>query len=380
MLGAVNVCPDLTPACFAACAAILGLGLCSGRAQPVNDIFAFRTVVAGTNVNATGSSVGATTETGEPYHAGKPGGASLWWSWTAPADGSITVRTAGSSIDTLLGIYAGSLVSSLTELGSNDDEDFAAGLTNSKVVIDVSSNQTCQIAVDGFMGASGTVKLSIQFGPPQPPPPAPPWALPDPYGAMVYSTNFAGQVVILNFWATWCLDCRLEIPELVALQEKYRADGLVVVGANTGGFGDTPAAVQYFLQTFAPAINYQVVMASLTMMQDYGVFNTIPITFVIDRQNLIRKKYSELQTADTLEKQIIPLLYDSSVLASRLNGSQLLLSWPTQAQSFTLEATTNLAGTNWTLWPTPPTVFDGTNTVSVSAEGSPRYFRLHLSY
>jgi thiol-disulfide isomerase/thioredoxin len=197
---------------------------------------------------------------------------------------------------------------------------------------------------------------------------------------MVYSTNFAGKVVILNFWATWCLDCRLEIPELVALQEKYRADGLVVVGANTGGFGDTPAAVQYFLQTFAPAINYQVVMASLTMMQDYGVLNTIPITFVIDRQNLIRKKFSGPQTADTLEKQIIPWLYDSSVLASRLNGSQLLLSWPTQAQAFTLEATTNLAGTNWTAWPTPPTVLDGTNTVSVTAEGSPRYFRLHLSY
>jgi len=380
MLGAVNVWSDLLRASFPACAAMLGLGLCMGRAQPVNDLFDFRAVVTGTNANATASSFGATTETGEPYHAGKPGGASLWWSWTAPADGSITVRTAGSSFDTLLGIYSGSSVSSLTELGSNDDEDFAAGITNSKVVVDVGSNQTCQIAVDGFMGASGTVKLSIQFGPPQPPPPAPPWALPDPYGEMVYSTNYAGKVVILNFWATWCVDCKLEMPDLVALQEKYRADGLVVAGANTGGFGDTPVAVQYFLLTFVPAINYQVVMASLAMMQDYGVLNTIPITFIIDRQNLIRKQYTGRQTADTLEKQIIPLLYDKTILASRLNGSQLVLSWPTQAQAFTLEANSNLAGTNWTAWPTPPTVLDGTNTVSVTAEGLPQYFRLHLSY
>lgn len=380
MLEVVNVCPDLLRSSFAACAAILGLGLCAGRAQPANDNFAFRTVVTGTNVNAAGNSIGATTETGEPYHAGKPGGASLWWSWTAPADGSITVRTAGSSFDTLLGIYTGLSVSSLIELGSNDDEDFAAGLTNSKVVINVSSNQTCHIAVDGFMGASGTIKLTIQFGPPQPPPPAPPWALPDPYGAMVYSTNYAGKVLLLNFWATWCVDCRLEIPELVGLQERYRADGLVVVGANTGGFGDTPAAVQYFLQIFAPAVNYPVVMASLTMMQDYGVLNTIPITFVIDRRNLIRKRYSGLQPADTLEDQIIPLLYDETALAFRLNGSQILLSWPAQAQTFTLEATTNLAETNWMAWPEPPTVLDGTNTVSVPAEGSLRYFRLHLSY
>src|SRR5262249_40224771 len=71
---------------------------------PVNDNFANATVITGSSVSATGSNVGATKEPGEPPIAGNAGGASVWWSWTAPASGSVTISTAGSSFDTILGI------------------------------------------------------------------------------------------------------------------------------------------------------------------------------------------------------------------------------------------------------------------------------------
>src|ERR1039457_3552368 len=102
---------------------LIGLGASLSQAQPANDMFANRIVITGTNIVVTGSSVGATRETGEPYHAGNTGGASVWWSWKAPYVGTVTISTAGSSFDTLLGIYTGTSVSALTEVASNDDEN-----------------------------------------------------------------------------------------------------------------------------------------------------------------------------------------------------------------------------------------------------------------
>src|SRR5664280_641951 len=79
------------------------VGVSLSQAQPANDMFANRIVITGTNVVVTGSNVGATRETGEPYHAGNTGGASIWWSWTAPRVGTVTISTAGSGFDTILG-------------------------------------------------------------------------------------------------------------------------------------------------------------------------------------------------------------------------------------------------------------------------------------
>ena len=177
---------------------VLGLSASFCQGQPANDMFANRTVITGTNINVTGSNVGATQEIGEPSHAGETGGASVWWSWTAPFAGTVTISTFGSSFDTLLGVYSGSSVSSLTEVASNDDDPEADTVT-SKVVFDVPANQTYQIAVDGYFGDSGNVQLSVQLGPLQPPPPAPAWRLPDPNGAMVSSSSYAGKVVDIGF-------------------------------------------------------------------------------------------------------------------------------------------------------------------------------------
>jgi Ca2+-binding RTX toxin-like protein len=129
----------------------------AASAAPANDDFANAQVISGPMGNVTGSNVAATKELGEPDHAGNPGGHSIWYSWTAPADGAVVFKTAGSSFDTLLAAYTGAAVNALTLVAANDD---GVGLeTRSLISFPVSDGVTYRIAVDGFSGKMGSVKL-----------------------------------------------------------------------------------------------------------------------------------------------------------------------------------------------------------------------------
>ncbi len=131
-------------------------------AASTNDLFANRIVLVGPVVSTTGSNKNATKETGEPNHGGNTGGKSVWWTWTAPASGTVTIDTAGSNFDTLLSVYTGTSVSALTSVASNDD-DWAAGLTTSKATFTVTAGTVYQIAVDGYGGVSGNISLHINL-------------------------------------------------------------------------------------------------------------------------------------------------------------------------------------------------------------------------
>lgn len=128
---------------------------------PDNDLFTNRTVLYGDLVRITASNKNASKEDGEPAHAGDSGGASVWWSWRPPFSGWATISTEESSFDTLLAIYTGTSVTNLTTIASNNDIDPAGGDFTSAITFYASSNITYQIAVDGFQGDSGTIKLSI---------------------------------------------------------------------------------------------------------------------------------------------------------------------------------------------------------------------------
>jgi thiol-disulfide isomerase/thioredoxin len=355
--------------------ASLTLAAWTGLSQPLNDMFANRIPLTGTNTVATGSTVGATREPGEPSHAGTTGGKSCWWTWQAPSAGKATITTAGSGFDTLLAVYTGSSVSALKEIASNDDD---SGSFTSKVTFDAVAGLSYQIAVDGWYGDSGTVQLRLSLLPPGAVPSAPAWSLPDPWGTMIHSTNYAGKVMLLDFWATWCGPCKIELPDFVALQELYGPDGLVIVGADTGWSGDTPAVVQAFLASWKPTINYQIVMATSSMMLSYGGIEAIPTTFLIDRQNGIRKKWVGSQSRSTFEQQIVPLLYADLKLSCQSSGGQLTLRWPVTVAPFALQSCTNPATGAWEACGTPA-IHEGLNTVQVPASGSMRFFRLKMN-
>ena len=128
------------------------------EAQPANDSFANRTTVTLAAPTVTGSNVGATKEPGEPTPTGKVGGKSVWWSWVAPASGLVKINTYGSSFDTLLGVYTGSLVSSLTLVAANDD----GGQGNTSLVsFNSVAGTEYQIAVDGLNATSGSIVLNL---------------------------------------------------------------------------------------------------------------------------------------------------------------------------------------------------------------------------
>jgi hypothetical protein len=120
---------------------------------PANNNFGSARVVTGGSFDVNGTNRAATKQTGEPNHAGNPGGASVWFRWTAPSTRFFTIRTLGSNFDTLMGIYRGSAVGSLTRVASNDDSS-AGGLT-SRVRFRATAGVTYRIAVDGFRGTSG---------------------------------------------------------------------------------------------------------------------------------------------------------------------------------------------------------------------------------
>jgi hypothetical protein len=106
----------------------------------------FITGVAGT---LTGSNTTATAEVSEPAHAGSDAAASVWVKWTAPTSGVFTFSTSGSDFDTVMGIYTGGTLATLTDVGSNDDENYPT-ITTSRVDLAATAGVTYYIAVDGF--------------------------------------------------------------------------------------------------------------------------------------------------------------------------------------------------------------------------------------
>lgn len=121
------------------------------------DHFADRVFLSGISDTVGGTNLDATREPGEPLHAGKPGAHSVWYAWTAPQTGIATVRTIGSTFDTLLAVYTGASVDHLTAVVSDEDR---GGYLTSEIRFNAQAGTTYAIAVDGYAGESGDFILT----------------------------------------------------------------------------------------------------------------------------------------------------------------------------------------------------------------------------
>ena len=114
------------------------------------------------------------------------------------------------------------------------------------------------------------------------------WTLLD--GRRVRASDYKGKVLVLDFWATYCPPCREEVPHLVALQKRYAAQGLNVVGLNVGGDDDRPK-VPGFVQEFKISypLGYPDDAMSAVIFADT---DAIPQTYVFDRQGRLVKRFT----------------------------------------------------------------------------------------
>jgi hypothetical protein len=128
-------------------------------AFPLNDPFTNAIAIPGTNAVVHANITEATIEPGEPNHAGWTSGRSVWWTWTAPTNGVLSLRTQGSTFDTTLGVYTGSAVGALAVVASNRTLSFSG---NSSVSFATTPGTTYHIALDGYFGF-GEATLSLDF-------------------------------------------------------------------------------------------------------------------------------------------------------------------------------------------------------------------------
>jgi thiol-disulfide isomerase/thioredoxin len=134
-------------------------------------------------------------------------------------------------------------------------------------------------------------------------PKAPDFRLTDLRGRSVTLSDYQGKVVLLDFWATWCGPCRAEIPELIALQQRYGEQGLRVIGISVD---DDPHAVRQFYKSVA--LNYPVAMANGQTEALYGGIQGLPTTFLVGRDGRVYICYVGAVAVSDLESDIRALL------------------------------------------------------------------------
>ena len=116
--------------------------------------------------------------------------------------------------------------------------------------------------------------------------------------------SLEGKVVLVNFWATWCGPCRVEIPSLVAIKERYGSDGLQILGLSIDE-GPVENVAAFAREN---KLNYPVYVIEVDAAELWGSFESIPMTLLLDAQGKKVWEHEGLVTGEVLEKQIKPLL------------------------------------------------------------------------
>ncbi|MDE3155944.1 MAG: TlpA family protein disulfide reductase [Acidobacteriota bacterium] len=131
------------------------------------------------------------------------------------------------------------------------------------------------------------------------------FTLKDMHGKPVHLSAYKGQVIVLDFWATWCGPCKLEIPGFVELQAKYAKRGFTVLGVS---IDDKAPLLPPFAKEFK--MNYPVLvgLGEQKFQDAYGPMWAVPTTFVIGRDGTICRKHIGISSIQEFEREIQALL------------------------------------------------------------------------
>jgi cytochrome c biogenesis protein CcmG/thiol:disulfide interchange protein DsbE len=131
------------------------------------------------------------------------------------------------------------------------------------------------------------------------------FTLKDPKGVDVHLSDYKGKVVLLNFWATWCGPCKVEIPEFVAAYDRYRDKGFVILGVLST---DDPSADDLRAFTKQFNMNYPIFKENEALDDAFGPLWALPTSFIISRSGDICLKHMGPLTKDVLDQEIKGLL------------------------------------------------------------------------
>jgi peroxiredoxin len=129
---------------------------------------------------------------------------------------------------------------------------------------------------------------------------APDFALLSLDGSKVKLSDYRGKAVLLNFWATWCPPCKVEMPWFADLQKQYAKDGLVVLGVAMDD--SEPATIAKFANQLG--VNYTVLLGTDKVSDDYGDVQYLPTTFYIGRDGTIVDKMTGLLDRKDIESSV----------------------------------------------------------------------------
>ena len=134
----------------------------------------------------------------------------------------------------------------------------------------------------------------------------PAFALPDLEGKLRNSGEWDGDVLVINFWATWCPPCREEMPRFIEMQEQYRDKGLQFIGIAI----DDPEMVQDFHDVYG--INFPTLIGGIEAIKLANTlgnrFDSLPFTAVFDRKGKSRYIQAGEITDEILATKVVPLL------------------------------------------------------------------------
>ena len=134
--------------------------------------------------------------------------------------------------------------------------------------------------------------------------PAPTVILKDLSGKTLKLSDLKGKVVLLNFWATWCVPCGAEVPELVKWQTQYKSSGLKIIGVT---YPPTNlAAVRHFVR--AKNINYPILLGTKKTKSLFDSTENLPMSIIIDKQGNIAGKIGGVIFQDEFGTYLRPLL------------------------------------------------------------------------